>query len=79
MFELSKFTIFVDIFIYMIIVVVKKNNIERALKEYKSKVIKTRQMSELNKRKTFVKPSVIKRDELSKAKYVQKKFYNNKN
>lgn len=58
----------------MIIVVVKNKSIEQALKQYKSKVIKTRQMSELNKRKTFVKPSVLKRAELQKAKYVQKKF-----
>jgi small subunit ribosomal protein S21 len=49
-------------------------NIEKALKLYKSKVIKTRQSSELSKRKEFKKPSVIKRDGLSKAKYVQKKF-----
>ena len=45
---------------------------------YKSKVIKTRQMSELNDRKTFSKPSVKKRDVLSKAKYVQKTFKTDK-
>ena len=39
-----------------------------------SKIIKTRQSGELFKRKEFVKKSVIKRAELSKAKYVQKKF-----
>jgi small subunit ribosomal protein S21 len=58
-------------------IIVKLNNnvtIEKALKLYKSKVIKTRQSKELSKRKEFVKPSVIKRTELSKAKYVQKKF-----
>lgn len=57
--------------------IVKLNNsvtIEKALKIYKSKIIKTRQSSELSKRKEFKKPSVIKRDGLSKAKYVQKKF-----
>jgi len=57
--------------------IVKLNNnltIEKALKLYKSKVIKTRQSSELSKRKEFKKPSVIKRDGLSKAKYVQKIF-----
>jgi small subunit ribosomal protein S21 len=62
----------------MLIIKVEKGNIERALKMYKSKVIKTRQMSELNDRKTFVKPSVKKRDELSKAKYVQKTFKTDK-
>jgi len=63
---------------YMLIVKLDKNTtIERALKLYKSKVIKTRQSSELVKRKEFVKESVIKRAELSKAKYVQKKFKSN--
>lgn len=62
----------------MIIVKVdSKNSIEKALKQYKSKIIKTRQMSELNDRKTFVKDSVKKRKELQKAKYVQKKFKSN--
>jgi len=63
---------------YMLIVKLDKNTtIERALKLYKSKVIKTRQSSELVKRKEFVKESFIKRAELSKAKYVQKKFKSN--
>jgi ribosomal protein S21 len=59
-------------------IVVKVKNIEKALKEYKSKVIKTRQMSELVNRKEFVKPSVKKRNVLSKAKHVQKNFKTNK-
>lgn len=62
----------------MIIVPVKKNNIEKDLKEYKSKVIKTRQMTELNNRKTFQKPSVKRRNQFLKAKYVNQKFGNNK-
>lgn len=62
----------------MIVVKVNKDkNIEKALKEYKSKIIKTRQMSELVNRKVFVKPSVIKRNVLSKAKHVQKNFKSN--
>jgi len=62
----------------MLIVKLDKNTtIERALKLYKSKVIKTRQSSELVKRKEFVKKSVINRAEISKAKYVQKKFKSN--
>ena len=41
---------------------------------YKSKVIKTRQMSELNERKTFTKTSVKNREMIKKAKYVQQKY-----
>ncbi len=64
----------------MIIVKVENSqSIERALKLYKSKIIKTRQSSELVKRKEYKKPSVIKRDGLNKAKYVQKKFKSNNN
>jgi small subunit ribosomal protein S21 len=64
----------------MIIVKVENSqSIERALKLYKSKIIKTRQSSELVKRKEYKKPSVIKRDGLNKAKYVQKKFKSNDN
>jgi small subunit ribosomal protein S21 len=63
---------------YMLIIKIdNKITIEKALKLYKSKVIKTRQSSELSKRKEFKKPSVVKRDGLSKAKYVQKKFNSN--
>lgn len=59
----------------MIIVKVGKDkNIEKALKQYKSKIIKTRQMSKLMERKEFVKPSVKKRNVLNKAKYVQKMY-----
>lgn len=57
----------------MIIVEVKKGNIERALKEYKGKVIKTRQMSELNDRKEFEKGSVKRRREKQKGVYREKK------
>ena len=57
----------------MIIVEVVKGNIERALKEYKGKVIKTRQMSQLNDRKEFEKESVRKRKEKSKGVYKEKK------
>jgi small subunit ribosomal protein S21 len=64
----------------MIIVKVGKDkNIERALKQYKSKIIKTRQMSELMNRKEFTKTSVKKRNVLNKAKYVQKNYKNNSN
>jgi ribosomal protein S21 len=56
----------------MLIVKVEKNNIEKALKIYKSKIIKTRQMTELNNRKTFDKKSVTRRDEILNAKFIEK-------
>lgn len=56
----------------MIIIDVKNGGIEKALKEYKRKVAKTKQNQELRNRTEFVKPSVIRRDELKKAKYVQR-------
>ena len=60
----------------MLIVKVKegKGGIERALKELKSKVIKTRQVRELQNRKEFEKPSVKKRNSERKAIYIQKKY-----
>ena len=56
----------------MLIVKVERNNIEKALKTYKGKVIKTKQMSKLNDGKEFIKKSVKKRNVLSNAKYVNK-------
>lgn len=61
----------------MLIVKVKKNDIERAIKELKGKIIRTRQNSQLNKRKEFTKKSVEKRDMLNKAIYRQKLELNN--
>lgn len=56
----------------MLIVEIKNNdNIEKALKTLKSKVIKTKQNQELLKRKEFVKPSISKRNIISKAKHVE--------
>ncbi len=56
----------------MLIVKVEQNtNIEKALKLFKSKVIKTKLMSELRNRKQFTKKSVTRRTEINKAKYVQ--------
>jgi small subunit ribosomal protein S21 len=58
----------------MIIVEIKNNeNLERALKTLKSKVIKTKQTQKLQERKEFKKPSVVKRTKLLKAIYIQKK------
>ena len=61
----------------MLKVTVKKNDIERALKELKSKVFRTRKNSHLNERKEYTKKSVQKRQILQKAIYRQK--YVNKN
>ena len=56
----------------MLIVDVKQQgNIERALKLLKSKVIKTRQVRELQERKEYVKNSVKKRTKKLKAIYRQ--------
>jgi ribosomal protein S21 len=61
-------------------IIVKLNNnmpLEKALKIYKSKVIKTRQQSELIDRKEHKKKSVHIREQIKKAQYVQKKFKSN--
>ena len=55
----------------MLIIDVTKN-IETALKIYKNKVNRTKQIQKLRERQEFVKPSVKKRDMVLKAKYVQK-------
>ena len=49
----------------------KEKNIESALRTYKSKVQKTKQIQKLRERQQFVKPSVIRRKELLKAQYVE--------
>ncbi|NLF42168.1 MAG: 30S ribosomal protein S21 [Bacteroidales bacterium] len=57
----------------MIIVPVKEGeNIDRALKKLKRKFEKTGILKELRERQKFTKPSVIKRDQLKKAVYIQK-------
>jgi small subunit ribosomal protein S21 len=57
----------------MLIVEVKKDGIEKALKTLKSKVIKTKQNKILFDKKEFVKKSVLRRAQILKATYVQKK------
>jgi small subunit ribosomal protein S21 len=57
----------------MLIVKVHNQNIEKALKELKNKVIKVKQVKELTKRKTFIKKSDIKREQKRKAIYLQSK------
>jgi small subunit ribosomal protein S21 len=58
----------------MLKVKVQKNNIERAIKEMRRKVIKTQLLKECRKRKEFTKDSIKRREEIQKATYVQKKF-----
>jgi small subunit ribosomal protein S21 len=55
----------------IIIDVTKEKNIESALRTYKHKVQKLKQVQQLRDRKEFVKPSVTKRKEKLKAVYVQ--------
>ena len=54
----------------MLIIKIKKGNIERALKDYKGKVIRTRQMKVINERREFEKPSVKRRKEKNKAEFI---------
>jgi small subunit ribosomal protein S21 len=49
----------------------KEKNIESALRSYKSKVQKTKQIQKLRERQEFVKPSITRRKEVLKAVYVQ--------
>jgi small subunit ribosomal protein S21 len=55
----------------IIIDVTKERSIETALRTYKNRVQKTKQIQKLRERKEFVKPSVTKRKEVLKAVYVQ--------
>ncbi|SDX17500.1 SSU ribosomal protein S21P [Lutibacter oricola] len=57
----------------MLIIPVKDGeNIDRALKRYKRKFDRTKTMKTLRNRKQFNKPSVTKRAQNIKAKYVQR-------
>ncbi|MBQ0030129.1 MAG: 30S ribosomal protein S21 [Paludibacteraceae bacterium] len=56
----------------MIIVPIKEGeNIEKALKRFKRKFEKTGVVKELRSRKEFSKPSVLKREKMNHAIYVQ--------
>jgi small subunit ribosomal protein S21 len=61
----------------IIIDVTKFGSIEQALKVYKNKTNKIGTVRELRDRQEFVKPSVKRRAEVLKAKYIEKKFNNN--
>lgn len=59
----------------MIIIPVKnEKSIEQALKAYKFKVYKTKQIQQLQERKEYKKPSVKRRVQIQKAKYNQKNY-----
>lgn len=56
----------------MIVIPIKEGeNIERALKKFKRKFEKTGSMRELRSRQAFTKPSVIRREQVKKAIYIE--------
>ncbi len=56
----------------MLIIPVKEGeNIDRAVKKYKKKFERTGVMRELRRRQKFTKPSIVRREEVLKAIYVQ--------
>jgi len=57
----------------MLITKVENGNIEKALKQYKRKVINTKQNKNLRDQQDYTKPSVKKRLKLQKAKYLENK------
>ena len=58
---------------FMIIVQVKnEKSLEQALKIYKFKIYKTKQIQKLQERQEYKKPSVKRRAQVQKAKYKQK-------
>ena len=59
------------------IIVQVKGTIEQALKQYKNKHNKIGIVKELRDRQTYTKPSVKRRAELLKAKYVESKRHGN--
>jgi small subunit ribosomal protein S21 len=57
----------------MLITKVENGNIEKALKQYRRKVINTKQNKNLRDQQDYTKPSVKKRLKLQKAKYLENK------
>jgi len=56
----------------MIVIPIKEGeNIERALKKFKRKFEKTGAMRELRSRQAFTKPSIVKREQVKKAIYIE--------
>ncbi|HNQ26384.1 MAG TPA: 30S ribosomal protein S21 [Aquaticitalea sp.] len=57
----------------MLIIPIKEGeNIDRALKRFKRKFDKTGAKRELQNRKQFTKPSVLRRAQIQKAQYIQR-------
>jgi small subunit ribosomal protein S21 len=62
----------------MIFIKVEKGeNLEKALKRYKYKVISTKQTEQVRKKQEYVKKTTLKREKMRKAKYIQKIKQNN--
>jgi small subunit ribosomal protein S21 len=59
------------------IIVNVNGSIEQALKQYKNKHNRIGIIDELRERQTYTKPSVKRRTELLKAKYVESKKHGN--
>ncbi len=56
----------------MLIIPIKEGeNIDRALKRFKRKFDRTQTKRQLQTRKQFTKPSVVRRAQIQKAQYVQ--------
>ncbi len=56
----------------MLIINIKENeSIDRAVKRFKKKFEKTGVLKELRSRAYFKKPSIVRREEVIKARYVQ--------
>ncbi len=56
----------------MIVINIKDNeSIDRALKRFKKKFEKTGALRELRSRTFFIKPSVVRREQIKKAAYIQ--------
>ncbi|NND93402.1 MAG: 30S ribosomal protein S21 [Flavobacteriales bacterium] len=58
----------------MLVIPVKEGeNIERALKRYKKKFDRTGVVRELRRRQVYTKDSVVRREEMKKAAYINEK------
>jgi small subunit ribosomal protein S21 len=57
----------------MLIIPIKEGeNIDRALKKFKKKFERTGAMRQLRTRQQFTKPSVVRRDEVLRARHIEK-------
>jgi len=70
---LVKFLSTSDYLYDMLVIPVQNNNIEKALKVLKGKVIRTKQVTYLRDRQYYEKKSVRRRNEIKNAVYLQGK------